>query len=90
MQVRAQDLPPGCEDKDEMCEQWADSGECERNGSFMVGSRARPGKCLAACKRCDLVVDTGAEGTHAEWKKGRKELLLGGGATTIATGNKKV
>ncbi|GLI66473.1 hypothetical protein VaNZ11_010316 [Volvox africanus] len=67
--IKPQDLPPGCEDSDEMCPEWADSGECERNASFMVGTRARPGKCVASCKRCDLVVETGAEGTQDQWKK---------------------
>ncbi|KAG2443592.1 hypothetical protein HXX76_001943 [Chlamydomonas incerta] len=67
--VRPSDLPPGCDDGDDMCETWAESGECERNASFMVGSRARPGKCIASCKRCDLVTDTGAEGTHGDWQK---------------------
>jgi hypothetical protein len=62
--VKPQDLPSGCEDSDEMCENWAESGECERNAAFMIGSRARPGRCIASCKRCDVVVDTGAEGTQ--------------------------
>ncbi|PNH01678.1 Prolyl 4-hydroxylase subunit alpha-1 [Tetrabaena socialis] len=71
--VKAQDLPPGCEDSDDMCPDWAESGECERNLSFMVGSRARPGKCVASCKRCDLVLDTGAEGTQDAWRKANQK-----------------
>ncbi|KAG2448896.1 hypothetical protein HYH02_006244 [Chlamydomonas schloesseri] len=67
--VKPQNLPPGCEDSDEMCPDWAEAGECERNASFMIGTRARPGRCVASCKRCDVVVDTGAEKTQAEWKK---------------------
>lgn len=60
------DVPDGCEDLDELCYEWAESGECERNPTFMVGTRARPGKCVASCNRCDLMTDTGAEKQHHE------------------------
>ncbi|GFR44577.1 hypothetical protein Agub_g5852 [Astrephomene gubernaculifera] len=73
------DLPPGCEDSDEMCPEWAESGECERNQGFMVGTRARPGKCVASCKRCDLVLDTGAEKTQEEWRKSQASRRSLGG-----------
>lgn len=43
-----------CDDDEEACPEWATSGECERNPSFMVGTRQRPGRCLLSCKRCDL------------------------------------
>ncbi|KAG2489492.1 hypothetical protein HYH03_011945 [Edaphochlamys debaryana] len=66
-------LPPGCDDADEMCENWAADGECERNAMFMIGTRARPGKCIASCKRCDLVSDTGAEGTYDQWKDAQEK-----------------
>ncbi|KAG2489490.1 hypothetical protein HYH03_011943 [Edaphochlamys debaryana] len=75
--VRSQDLPPGCEDSDEMCENWAAAGECERNPTFMIGTRSRPGRCIASCKRCDLVSDTGAERTQDQWRAsqgGRRSL----------------
>ena len=47
--------PPGCEDKDAACDNWAAAGECDKNPTFMVGSRAAPGRCVLACQRCDLV-----------------------------------
>ena len=50
-----------CDDLNELCPEWAKSGECTRNPVFMVGNRARPGQCLLSCKRCDLVLHTGAE-----------------------------
>jgi len=61
---QAPTLVPGrrvCADEDELCAMWADAGECERNPTYMVGSRARPGKCVLSCDRCDVVLDTGAE-----------------------------
>jgi len=64
---RAPSLTPGataavrCADEDDLCGMWAEAGECERNPTYMVGSRARPGKCNASCERCDLLHDTGAE-----------------------------
>lgn len=61
---KAPALSPGrrvCADEDDLCETWADAGECERNPVYMVGSRARPGRCVVSCGRCDLVLETGAE-----------------------------
>lgn len=54
-------FPIGCEDIDDMCGEWARAGECDKNPSFMVGSRAKLGKCIKTCNRCDLVQETGAE-----------------------------
>ena len=31
-------------------------------GRGPVGTRARPGKCVLSCKRCDVVTNSGAEG----------------------------
>lgn len=57
--------PAGCADKDEeMCPSWAAAGECERNPVFMIGTRARPGQCLASCERCDVITKTGAEARY--------------------------
>lgn len=61
------DVPTGCEDLDDLCTEWATAGECERNPGYMIGSRARPGRCIQSCKRCDLVSDTGAERTQDQW-----------------------
>lgn len=46
---------------DDLCPEWAEAGECTQNPTYMVGTRARPGKCLKSCRRCDLVLDSGAE-----------------------------
>ncbi|XRB16001.1 prolyl 4-hydroxylase [Pseudoscourfieldia marina] len=48
------DAPKGCEDKTIECKMWAVSGECEKNPTFMVGDKERPGSCLWSCKRCDI------------------------------------
>ncbi|KAL6749839.1 hypothetical protein V8C86DRAFT_2832280 [Haematococcus lacustris] len=45
---------PGCINKQKLCSHWAESGECESNPGFMIGTRDRPGDCLLACNRCDL------------------------------------
>lgn len=47
--------PPGCTDEEFECIGWAESGECESNQPFMVGSKQHPGHCLASCGRCDLM-----------------------------------
>lgn len=72
-QVIKPDVPTTCEDLDDLCYEWAQAGECTRNPSFMVGSRARPGKCVSSCQRCDLLTDTGAEKTQLEAKKASAE-----------------
>ena len=69
---------PGCADQEELCSEWVEAGECERNPTYMIGSRSRPGKCVASCKRCDLMTDTGAEGTQDAWKK--QQAANGGGS----------
>lgn len=46
---------------DDLCPEWAEAGECTQNPTYMVGTRARPGKCLKSCRRCELVLDSGAE-----------------------------
>ncbi len=45
---------PGlCADQHDQCEQWASSGECERNPVYMVtGGSVGQGACRAACKAC--------------------------------------
>lgn len=60
-EVPKHSLPQGCEDLDELCYEWAQAGECERNPNFMVGTRARPGHCIKSCNRCDITQSTGAE-----------------------------
>eukprot|EP00892_Ulva_mutabilis_P010743 jgi/Ulvmu1/8040/UM004_0277.1 len=47
--------PPGCKDAEYECIGWADSGECESNEPFMVGTREKPGHCILSCGRCDLM-----------------------------------
>ncbi|KAG2482129.1 hypothetical protein HYH03_018915 [Edaphochlamys debaryana] len=46
---------PGCKNTHELCEHWAESGECESNPGYMAGSKGNPGACNLACNRCDLV-----------------------------------
>lgn len=53
--------PFGCDNNDARCEEWAAAGECERNAVFMIGSKLKPGACLMACNRCDLLADTGGK-----------------------------
>ncbi|KDD72104.1 hypothetical protein H632_c3860p0, partial [Helicosporidium sp. ATCC 50920] len=43
---------PGCEDADDRCPGWAERGECETNGTFMIGTPENPGHCIASCQRC--------------------------------------
>lgn len=47
--------PVGCEDIEEACYEWAQAGECEKNPSFMIGTKEKLGKCIQSCNRCDLV-----------------------------------
>lgn len=47
--------PGECEDQNESCDAWAVTGECEKNSAFMVGTAERPGACLKACSRCDIL-----------------------------------
>ena len=37
---------PGCEDTDENCAQWAESGECQANPQYMGSA------CKASCGTC--------------------------------------
>lgn len=45
---------PGCVDIHKLCSHWAESGECEDNPTYMVGTKQKPGNCLKSCHRCDL------------------------------------
>ena len=45
-------LKKACVDTDVQCESWAQSGECEKNPSFMSGVPGVPGKCNLACGTC--------------------------------------
>eukprot|EP00877_Chromochloris_zofingiensis_P014720 jgi/Chrzof1/9501/Cz04g05150.t1 len=46
--------PPGCKDENSMCPGWAESGQCDTNPGYMVGTAQFPGACLLSCERCDL------------------------------------
>ncbi len=51
----------------------------------MVGSRARPGKCVKSCGRCEEVVATsGAEETQAQ-RAGSSSSSRGGGALQVSS-----
>ncbi|XP_077210173.1 putative prolyl 4-hydroxylase 7 isoform X2 [Tasmannia lanceolata] len=39
-----------CVDKDKLCPQWADAGECQKNPLYMVGSPKLPGYCRKSCR----------------------------------------
>eukprot|EP00262_Sarcandra_glabra_P007520 TRINITY_DN20385_c0_g1_i1.p1 TRINITY_DN20385_c0_g1~~TRINITY_DN20385_c0_g1_i1.p1 ORF type:complete len:355 (-),score=51.54 TRINITY_DN20385_c0_g1_i1:175-1140(-) len=41
-----------CVDEDELCPQWAASGECQKNPLYMVGSPGSDGFCRKSCKVC--------------------------------------
>lgn len=43
---------PGCKDLDSMCAEWAISGECKKNPSFMIGGQGTEGHCRFSCKAC--------------------------------------
>lgn len=47
--------PGECEDKNDFCDAWAESGECKKNIAYMIGSAAAPGHCLKACNMCHLL-----------------------------------
>ena len=48
--------PPGvCADLNEACANWAKSGECDKNPSYMKGSvSARDGQCRLSCNACGV------------------------------------
>jgi len=46
-------VPSRCKDTHEMCPEWASTGECRANPTFMVGSKDNPGQCLLSCGTCD-------------------------------------
>lgn len=48
-------IPENCKNQHDLCDHWAESGECEANPVYMVGVRGAPGACLAACARCELL-----------------------------------
>ena len=63
---------PLCMDLHPLCLKWADSGECEANPNYMVGSAVTKGHCKKSCGVCtprkwgaalgvDPVVDTSGE-----------------------------
>jgi prolyl 4-hydroxylase len=47
--------PGECDDMNENCDAWSVSGECEKNPGYMIGTVERPGACLKACGRCDIL-----------------------------------
>jgi prolyl 4-hydroxylase len=44
--------PGTCTDSDARCADWAASGECEKNPSYMLGGASDPGMCRRSCKAC--------------------------------------
>lgn len=50
-----------CADKDENCETWALSGECDKNPAYMTEGRM----CLFSCGRCDLARDDSTSSSSA-------------------------
>lgn len=47
-------VPTWCKDVRSECPVWAESGECQANPGYMIGTKERPGECLVSCSRCDL------------------------------------
>lgn len=44
---------PGiCTDRHEMCQKWAQAGECQKNAGYMLGGNVGQGMCRLACKDC--------------------------------------
>lgn len=56
--------PNGCGNNHEACSNWAATGECTKNADFMVGTKLRPGNCLLACDRCDLLANAGGKKSY--------------------------
>ncbi|KAG7671340.1 hypothetical protein Ndes2526B_g02162 [Nannochloris sp. 'desiccata'] len=63
--------PVWCKNKKHECQGWAESGECENNREYMVGTKEHPGDCLLACGRCDL---TSEADRRVGLDLGRKDL----------------
>ncbi|CAI5529135.1 unnamed protein product [Closterium sp. Naga37s-1] len=42
----------GCMDSNAFCEAWAETGECERNKEYMIGTPGAPGACRKSCNVC--------------------------------------
>lgn len=53
-----------CKDDNELCEQWASRGECERNPTYMTVS------CRAACSSCSKSLKAPKKQSPAERKTG--------------------
>ena len=69
---------PLCMDLHPLCLKWADSGECEANPNYMVGSTTSKGHCRKSCGVCtprkwgaalgvDPVVDTSGAYSSKLW-----------------------
>ena len=56
--------PNGCGNNHEKCADWAATGECKKNADFMVGSKLKPGNCLLACDRCDILANAGGKKSY--------------------------
>ncbi|BFG26761.1 hypothetical protein CerSpe_130350 [Prunus speciosa] len=41
-----------CADENDNCPLWAKAGECEKNPTYMVGSKGLPGFCRKSCNMC--------------------------------------
>ena len=49
-------LKPECEDLSPNCKEWASSGECQNNPTYMLGAGKIKGQCREACGACEGVV----------------------------------
>ena len=49
-------LKPECEDLSPNCKEWASSGECQNNPTYMLGAGKIKGQCGEACGACEGVV----------------------------------
>jgi prolyl 4-hydroxylase len=56
--------PNGCGNNHEKCADWAATGECQKNANFMVGTKLKPGNCLLACDRCDILANAGGKKSY--------------------------
>lgn len=66
---------------------WAESGECEVNPGFMIGTKTRPGDCLASCGRCDLLPAPFLGGATRRLLKAGAQQAHGSGEGGAASGN---
>jgi hypothetical protein len=68
-------LPEDCVDEEEMCEEWAQAGECDKNPQYMRGDPFSLGICRSACGECQPC-DVGDAACRAQNRRDAGFLVL--------------